>query len=140
MGFISPVKTNDEFEQPPEKEPENVKEVYGTEAVHPVREQSEEQRQKGGQKQLQKEKEEAKDHFEELSRAAETAHLTLMENNSPYRFCVYRENENIFIDIVLLNKQGKIDKVIKKNITHEEFHKILQDISLKEGLFFDAKF
>jgi len=140
MGYIAPINTNDEYIQPPEKDPGNVKEVYGPEAVHPLEEESEEQKQKGQQKQQKKKKEEAKDHFEELAHAAETAHVTLVENKSPYRFCVYKQGEEIFIHIVLLNKKEKIEKTIKKNITHEEFHKILQEIVTKEGLFFDASF
>lgn len=138
MGYIVPINTSDEYIQPPEKKGEDVKEVYGTDAVH-SKEETESQNQKGKQ-QKYPEREEAKDHFEELTKAAAAAHVTLVENNSPYRFCVYRENDEIFIDIVLLNKQGKADTVIKKNITHTEFHKILQEIDTKEGLFFDAKF
>ena len=88
-------------------------------------------------KHLIKKKEEAKDHFDELTRAAATAHITLVKNRSPYRFCVYKKEEDIFIDIVLLDDRGKIKETIKKNITHVEFQKVLQDIDLKEGLFFD---
>ena len=114
--------------------------IYGSDAVHPVEEESEGKRQRSRQRQQTRKKEEAKDHFQELARAAETAHVTLVENRSPYRFCVYRQGDDVFIDIVLLNKQGKIIETIKKNITHEEFHKILQEINTKEGLFFDTRF
>ena len=115
-----------------------IPDIEGPDAVH-AREETEEKNKRRQQLSHHK-KEEAKDHFEELARAAETAHITLVQNQSPYRFCVYKKEQEIFIDIVYLNKKGKITRTIKKNITHEEFHKILQDIAAKEGLFFDAKF
>ena len=136
MGYITPINKNDDYIQPPEKEAGDVKEVYGLDAVHPKEEANNQNQKKQKQR---KKKEEAKDHFDELIRAAATAHVTLVANNSPYRFCVYREGEDIFIDIVYLNKKGDVEKTVKKNITHEEFQKILQDIDAKEGLFFDAK-
>ena len=112
MSWTNPVNTNDDYIQPPEKKGEDVKEVYGADAVH-FKEETENQNQKRKQ-QKYPEKQEAKDHFEELTKAVAAAHVTLVENNSPYRFCVYRENDEIFIDIVHLSKQGKADTIIKK--------------------------
>src|SRR3989339_1246265 len=75
---------------------------------------------------------ETKDHFLQLAKAAADSNALLIKKNSPYRFCVYRENQEIFIDIVLLDNNGKIASIKKKNITHEEFAKWLRHIEERE--------
>lgn len=112
--------------------------------VHKIRRpeplKNEEQKDGGGKKKKRRradEHGEAKDHFAELSKAAELAHEILVKKNSPYRFCIYKENDEIFIDIVILDLNGKIASVKKKNITHDEFYKWMDHIEEQEGLFFD---
>ncbi|MBL8026843.1 MAG: hypothetical protein JNL74_10560 [Fibrobacteres bacterium] len=82
-------------------------------------------------------KEEAVAHFDELARAAERAHKILELTNSPYRFCIYRDGEEVFIDVVMLKPEGGASLVKKKNITHEEFLKLLRHVAEREGLFLD---
>ncbi|MCK5706792.1 MAG: hypothetical protein KAI43_04005 [Candidatus Aureabacteria bacterium] len=132
--IYNPINTDNSF-QPIERDNKNIKEIFNIDKIH-EKEETEDQNNKK-QQTPDKKKEEAKDHFDELTRAAATAHITLVKNRSPYRFCVYKKEEDIFIDIVLLDDRGKIKETIKKNITHVEFQKVLQDIDLKEGLFFD---
>lgn len=81
--------------------------------------------------------EEAKDHFAELARAAEAAHRKLELKKSPYRFCVYRVGDQVFIDLLLLGPDGKSREVKAKNITHDKFARWLTHIEQGEGLFFD---
>ncbi len=88
-------------------------------------------------KQEHKHRDEAGNHFQQLSKAAELAHDVLVKNNSPYRFCIYQEAEEIFIDIVIVDDDGKIKETKKKNITHEEFSTWLNHIEQGNGLFFD---
>jgi hypothetical protein len=85
-----------------------------------------------------KPKDEAVNHFESLAEAAELAHDTLEKNNSPYRFCVYQKEGEVFIDIVIIGDDGEIKETMKKNITHEEFSTWLNHIEQGEGLFFDT--
>lgn len=85
-----------------------------------------------------KPKDEAGRHFQSLADAAELAHDTLEKNNSPYRFYVYQEEGEVFIDIVIIGEDGKIKETKKKNITHEEFSTWLNHIEQGEGLFFDT--
>jgi hypothetical protein len=80
---------------------------------------------------------ETKDHFNQLAKAAADSNTILVAKKSPYRFCVYREDREIFIDIVILDGSGKIAAIKKKNITHEEFAKWLRHIEEREGLFLD---
>ena len=88
-------------------------------------------------KQEHKHRDEAGNHFQQLSKAAELAHDVLEKSNSPYRFCVYQEGEEIFIDIVIVDDDGKIKETKKKNITHDEFSTWLNHIEQGNGLFFD---
>ena len=88
-------------------------------------------------RQEHKHRDEAGDHFQQLSKAAELAHDVLEKNNSPYRFCVYQEGEEVFIDIVIVDDDGKILETKKTNITHEEFTTWLNHIEQGNGLFFD---
>ncbi len=88
-------------------------------------------------KQEHKHRDEAGDHFQQLSKAAELAHEVLVRNHSPYRFRVYQEGEEIFIDIVIVDDDGKIKETKKKNITHDEFTTWLNHIEQGNGFFFD---
>ncbi len=91
---------------------------------------------KKGQREY-KHRDEARNHFQQLAEAAELAHTVLGKNNSPYRFCVYQNGEEVFIDIVIVDEDGKIKEIKKKNITHDEFSTWLNHIEQGEGLFFD---
>lgn len=119
----------------PEKQESKVDPLLSIEAVHPKQDVSnEEQKKKQNQSPF---KEQNKDHFKELADAVEVIHKILIEKNVPYRFCVYREQDEIMIDIVKLNSLGKIIKTIKRNITHEDFYKWIEHIENQDGLVFD---
>ena len=84
-----------------------------------------------------KQKNEAGDHFQQLSNAAKLANDTLERDKSPYRFRVYQEGEEVFIDIVIVDDDLTIKETKKTNITHEEFTTWLNHIEQGNGLFFD---
>ncbi|MCP4252734.1 MAG: hypothetical protein GY775_04885 [Candidatus Scalindua sp.] len=95
---------------------------------------------KPGNREDQKEhkhKDEAGDHFQQLSNAAKLANDTLERDKSPYRFRVYQEGEEVFIDIVIVDETLTIKETKKTNITHEEFTTWLNHIEQGNGLFFD---
>ena len=82
---------------------------------------------------------EAKKHFNELTKIVDEAHKELEKNESPFRLCVYQENNDIFIDIVTIDESGKIDQIFKHNITHVEFENLVQHIKNGgRGLILDA--
>lgn len=81
--------------------------------------------------------EEAKDHFDELAKEAEVVHKVLDAQDSPYRLCVYRKGEQVFIDVVLLNEKGAIVSITTREITHQPVCKWLQNMDSEEGLLFD---
>lgn len=84
-----------------------------------------------------KHKDEARDHFQQLSNAAKLANDTLERDKSPYRFRVYQEGKEVFIDIVIVDGSLTIQETKKTNITHEEFTTWLNHIEHGNGLFFD---
>jgi hypothetical protein len=88
-------------------------------------------------KQKHKHRDEVAAHFQQLCEAAELANDVLVKNNSPYRFCIYQEGEEIFIDVVIVDEDGKIKETKKENITHEEFSTWLNHIEQGNGFFFD---
>ena len=82
---------------------------------------------------------EAQDRFDKLARAAERAHEQLNRENSRYRFCVYREGDQVRIDVVRLDDGGAIIETVQKDITHEEFQQYLAHIETRQGLFLDIR-
>ncbi len=87
--------------------------------------------------QKHKHKDEAGDHFQQLFNAAKLANDTLERDKSPYRFRVYQEGDEVFIDIVIVDEDLTIKETKKTNITHEEFTTWLNHIEQGNGLFFD---
>ncbi|MCF8069898.1 MAG: hypothetical protein K9L30_15055 [Desulfobacterales bacterium] len=77
-------------------------------------------------------------HFKRLAKAAEEAHAVLVREKAPYRFCVYEEDGEVFIDLLLLDEHGKTREVKKKNITHEEFLEWIGHIERGGGLILDS--
>lgn len=84
------------------------------------------------------EKRNLKEYMRTITKAAESSNRQLEQNGSQYRFHVFEENGEVMIDIVMLDQSGRIVKEVKRNITDEDFDRLIEDISLIEGLFFDT--
>jgi len=110
--FDNPVTRNGDIHPPLKENMDKVSEVYSPEAIHAKDEAHLEGKRK--RRDQRQKKDEAADHFTELSRAAETAHAVLARSKSPYRFCVYQKDGDVFIDIVLLDEKGRIARTVKK--------------------------
>ncbi|MBN1534246.1 MAG: hypothetical protein JXA20_16355 [Spirochaetes bacterium] len=80
---------------------------------------------------------EAKNHVADLVRAVDMANLYLLEKNSPYRFGIGLDGEDLIIEIEFT---GGRSGTVKKNITHEDFLDIIDHISGGEGLLYDTLF
>ena len=92
------------------------------------------------EKRRRRKRDEVKKHFKELADAAERLHDILVEHDSPYRFCVYQDKEEVLIDIVVLDEdRNEIQEVKQKNITHEEFITWADHIEKGGGLLIDSK-
>jgi len=97
----------------------------------------ESRKKKKGKKKPEISEDEAKEHFDELSQVAEQVHELLLSKNLPYRFCIYKEDNEIFFDLVVIDDKGTPQKTVKKNITHQEFSELIKNIENLDGLFMD---
>lgn len=87
----------------------------------------------------EKENDEAGFHFETIRCAAEAINRDLERKKSPYRFYMYQENDQVFINLVRLDAAGDVAEVKQKNITHQEFNDLIRQIEETGGLLFDVK-
>jgi hypothetical protein len=104
--------------------------ITGLGGYHP------DQRKKGRHHSEQQPKD-SKDYIKTIARAAEASNEKLVQLKLPYRFCVYVEGEDIFIDLVVLDKDGKIINEKKKKISQQDFERLIEDVSQIEGLYVD---
>ena len=80
---------------------------------------------------------EVKDHFEALTQASDRINKILQAKKSLNRFCIYRDNKDIFIDLVIMDENNKITKTIRRNITHQEFTETIKNIEELDGFIVD---
>ncbi|MBU1341711.1 MAG: hypothetical protein KKE44_22945 [Proteobacteria bacterium] len=93
-----------------------------------------------GKKKHKKKKhyQQAKKHFDELTKIVEQTHKELEDNNSPFRLCIYQEGDDIFIDIVAIDDFGNTSQVFKHDISHSELENLVHHIKSGRGLILDA--
>jgi hypothetical protein len=77
-------------------------------------------------------------YFHTLSKAAEASNELCVKKGLPYRFRVYLINDEVFIDRMILDKDGNILEVKSKNVSQEDFARLIEDVTNIEGLFFDT--
>ncbi|MBN1129546.1 MAG: hypothetical protein JXA71_11195 [Chitinispirillaceae bacterium] len=73
-----------------------------------------------------------------ISRAVRESNEQLTRKGLPYRFCIHESKGEIEIDIVMLDRYGNVVKEVKRNITNDDFDRLIENISLIEGLFIDS--
>jgi hypothetical protein len=72
-----------------------------------------------------------------ISKAAKESNDQLTKKGIPYRFHVYESAGKVMIDLVQLNAEGSIIKEVRRNITDEDFDRIINNIASIEGLLID---
>jgi hypothetical protein len=77
-------------------------------------------------------------YFRTIQKAAETLNEILIKKAAPYRFRVYREGDQILIELMVMDKNGVVTQENKKNITHDDFARLIEDIASGEGLVIDS--
>jgi hypothetical protein len=77
-------------------------------------------------------------YFHTLSKAAQASNAVCAKKGLPYRFRVYLEKNEIFIAREILDKNGTILQVTSKNISGEDFARLIEDVTNIEGLFLDT--
>jgi hypothetical protein len=83
-------------------------------------------------------KKDAREYFHTLEKAAEKSNDYCAKKGLPYRFRVYQKDNDVFIDILVLDKDGNVIQEKRKNISHEDFARLIDDVTNIEGLFFDG--
>ena len=78
-----------------------------------------------------------RDYFHPLSKAVDAANARLIERNLPYRFKVFKRWGEVYIELYTLDEKGSVKEKQRKNISHDDFNRIIEDVSQVEGLFFD---
>jgi hypothetical protein len=114
----------------------DVGQIEGSKGIKGLGDARQDQKKKGRQ-QPQRQSRETKDYVHTITRAAEASNEKLARLNLPYRFYVYTEGEEVFINAVVLDAAGKIISAKKKNISHQDFERLIEDVSQIEGLFLD---
>jgi hypothetical protein len=79
----------------------------------------------------------ARSYFRTILKAAEASNEYCAKKGLPYRFWVYLENDDVFIDLVVLDNDGNPVEEKRKNISQEDFARVIEDVTSIEGLFFD---
>jgi hypothetical protein len=111
--------------------------VEGTGTIQPIENHEQPPKREPEQQHRRPLQAEAADHFEELAHAAERANEVLEKRGSPHRFCVYMNDEEIYIDVVLLNEDDEIDSIRTRKVTHADFVKLIDDMDRGSGLLID---
>ena len=76
-------------------------------------------------------------YFRTIQKAAQALNEILIKRKAPYRFKVYQVDDQVIIDLLVLDKGGAVVQERKKNITHEDFARLIEDIANGEGLMID---
>jgi len=76
-------------------------------------------------------------HYDELDREVAYANSMLEQEESPYRFDLHKEDDAVYIDIVVLDESGNIIETLRKNVTHREFSQYRVAILEGGGLLLD---
>lgn len=82
-------------------------------------------------------RDEAIGHLDNLRRTAATVNRDLSDRNSPYRFYVFSEDGEVFVNLVLLNPDGSVAQVKRTAKTHAEFSDLVRQLERGEGLLLE---
>jgi hypothetical protein len=79
-----------------------------------------------------------RDYFRTVRKRAQTTDLEFRRQKLPYRLKVLTDaNENVMIDLSVLNEKGGVVRHETRNVTNENFGKLMDDISSGKGLLID---
>lgn len=79
-----------------------------------------------------------KDYAETVEKRAKEINGQFEKRHLPYRIKVSVENdESVQLDLSIVNESGTAISYVRRNITDEDFSKLMDDISSGKGLIFD---
>lgn len=112
--------------------------VAPIDAIHSPTSSDQQHSRKKGNQQQQTPRKVVRDYFHPLSKAVEASNQRLTDQKLPYRFRIYKKWGSVYIELSLLDKQGNATQKQRKNISGSDFIRLIEDVSLIEGLFFDS--
>ncbi len=75
--------------------------------------------------------------FNKLSGMVEDTHQTLLKEDAPFRFCIYKDKEDVFMDVVAINKAENVKRVYSRSITYDRVPDLVRRIHSQMGLILD---
>jgi hypothetical protein len=76
-------------------------------------------------------------YFRPLEKAADATNQNLENADSPLRVSVYRKGAGVMMEVIVSRSDGASPESIKKDITEDDFSKLIHDIADSKGLIFD---
>jgi hypothetical protein len=76
-------------------------------------------------------------YFRPLEKAADATNQNLENVDSPLRVSVYRKGAGVMMEIIVSRSDGLSPESIKKDITEDDFSKLIHDVTDVKGLIFD---
>jgi hypothetical protein len=75
--------------------------------------------------------------FYTLTRLAHDTHQTLIEKGSPLRLCLYGDENDMAMDVIIMNKIKKVRQSFTRPIKIENLKPLVKSIHNQVGLVFD---
>lgn len=75
--------------------------------------------------------------FYALTRLARDTHQSLIEKGSPLRLCVYRDEDDLFMDVIAMDKTKKISQSFTRPINKDSLKTLIKRIHNQMGLILD---
>ncbi|HKK00465.1 MAG TPA: hypothetical protein VJ959_16200 [Desulfotignum sp.] len=75
--------------------------------------------------------------FYALTRVSGDTHQTLIDKNSPLRLCVYGSEDDLYLDVITMDKNKKINNSFTRPITNGSLNGLVKSIHNQMGLVID---
>ncbi|MFW5775483.1 MAG: hypothetical protein ACOCW2_04255 [Chitinivibrionales bacterium] len=76
-------------------------------------------------------------YFETLSKAAHYSNKRLARLNRPFRLTVSQHQGRVMLDVEQVDARGAVSKRIRRDITHDEFVRWIDDVAHIQGIMVD---
>lgn len=90
-------------------------------------------------KQKRKPRQNVKERLEDLRRTAKEADQAFDRAGSPFRIRLYDENGDIYINVVTLDRNGRVNQIFQKDITHGELEQLVRHINSGRGIVLNER-
>ena len=87
---------------------------------------------------IRKNRRQCKDYIDTLKKAATLAGEEIKAHHLPYKFFFFKRNGEAFLDLIKLDKYGRQTGIITKNVTKDDFDKLIDDVRDGKGMYIDS--